>query len=295
MRAEEFIQFLASEKHYSHHTLIAYRNDLSQFFSFTESQFGLNEVSLSDHQIIRSWLAHLVQSGTNPRNVNRKLSTLKSYFRFLIKRGVIAENPMQRVVAPKVAKKLPAFVSQAKMDELFNSIGFEPGFHGMRSRMVMEMLYATGMRVSELTALKHNDIDTSSQALRVIGKRNKQRIIPFTSHLQQVIKAYIEVKESHLGPVNPDDYFISSIKGKKAYPKLIYNIVTQSLALVTTQTRKSPHIIRHTFATGMLNNGADLNAIKELLGHASLAATQVYTHNTIERIKRIYQQAHPKA
>jgi len=295
MHAEDFIQFLTSEKHYSPHTIAAYKNDLGQFHTFSISNYDLvNAVDL-DHQVIRSWLAHLVESGVSARSARRKLSTLKSYFRFLLKRGLIGKDPMQKIIAPRASQKLPVFVGIHKMEKLFELISTDVGFIGIRNRLVMEMLYATGIRVSELVTLKHKDISMEAMTLMVTGKRNKQRIIPFGSQLHAVLKDYQFIKEEQFGIFNNSDYLITTVKGKQSYPKLIYNIVTQNLLLVTTQTKKSPHVIRHSFATGMLNNGADLNAIKELLGHSSLAATQVYTHNTIERIKHIYQQAHPKA
>jgi integrase/recombinase XerC len=295
MHAEDFIQFLASEKHYSPHTIAAYKNDLAQFHTFSISNYDLvNAVDL-DHQVIRSWLAHMVESGVSARSARRKLSTLKSYFRFLLKRGLIRENPMQKIIAPRASQKLPVFVGKDKMERLFELISTDVGFIGIRNRLVMEMLYATGMRVSELISIKHKDISMEAMTLIVTGKRNKQRIIPFGSQLLAVLKDYLVIKEEQFGIININDYLITTVKGKLSYPRLIYNIVTRNLLLVTTQTKKSPHVIRHSFATGMLNNGADLNAIKELLGHSSLAATQVYTHNTIERIKHIYQQAHPKA
>lgn len=295
MCVDDFIQFLTSEKHYSPHTITAYQNDLYDFFDFVGSAYEITDIGLVDHQVVRSWLAHLMQSGASARTAGRKLSSLRSYFRFLVKRNVVKENPMLKVVAPRTAKKLPVFIEKEKMDKLFREVAFEPGFAGMRNRVVIEMLYATGMRVSELISLRHKDIDPQSMTLLVTGKRNKQRIIPFGPCLLEVIEDYNKAKKEYFGLIEPNGFFITSVKGIKAYPKLIYNIVTQTLNLVTTQTRKSPHVIRHTFATGMLNSGADLNAIKELLGHANLAATQVYTHNTIDRIKRIYQQAHPKA
>jgi integrase/recombinase XerC len=295
MHAEDFIQFLASEKHYSPHTIAAYKNDLAQFHAFSISNYNLvNAVDL-DHQVIRSWLAHLVESGVSARSARRKLSTLKSYFRYLLKRGLIRENPMQKIIAPRATQKLPVFVGKDKMEKLFELISTDVGFVGIRNRLVMEMLYATGIRVSELIALKHKDISMEAMTLLVTGKRNKQRIIPFGSQLLAALNDYQEIKKDQFGSLSANDYLITTVKGKQSYPRLIYNIVTRNLLLVTTQTKKSPHVIRHSFATGMLNNGADLNAIKELLGHSSLAATQVYTHNTIERIKHIYQQAHPKA
>ncbi len=295
MFADAFIQYLAFEKRCSAHTITAYKNDLRQFSFYANSTYDISDLRNVNYQVIRSWLAQLIQSGTSPRSANRKLSTLKSYFRFMITRGYIEENPVNKVIAPKISKKLPVFVEKEKMDKLLGAIAVESDFNSVLSRFVVEILYSTGMRVAELIALKHKDIDITSMSLLVTGKRNKQRIIPFGNHLRDAISEFTLAKEKQFGQVQANDFLITTLKGKKAYPKLIYNIVTQSLQLITTQNKKSPHVLRHTFATSLLNNGADLNAIKELLGHSNLAATQVYTHNTIDRIKHIYQQAHPKA
>jgi integrase/recombinase XerC len=208
---------------------------------------------------------------------------------------IITTNPMHKIIAPRISKKLPVFIETSKMDKLFKMIGEGDDFKSLRRRMVMEILYATGIRVSELIELRHKDIDTNSKIIRVSGKRKKQRIIPIAPYLCSIIDNYAMFKLQQGWNPAPGEFLITTTHGAKAYPKLIYNLVNQSLNLVTTQSKKSPHVIRHTFATGMLNNGADLNSIKELLGHTNLAATQVYTHNTIDRIKNIYQQAHPKA
>lgn len=293
--AERFISYLASEKHYSAHTLTAYSNDLSQFFDFIYNTYSITEITDLNHQVVRSWLAHLIQHNLTARAVNRKLSTLKSFFRFLIQNDMIRKNPMQKVIAPKTSRKLPAFIEATKINQLLDSDVFNDDFSGIRDWLAIEMLYASGMRVSELVSLKCRDLDLKSMTFRVTGKRNKQRLIPFMPVLLKLINQYLEVRERLHGKIQPDDFFIITNKGKAVYPRLLYNIVHYNLQFVTTQIKKSPHVLRHSFATGMLNNGADLNAIKELLGHANLAATQVYTHNTIDRIKRIYHQTHPKA
>ncbi len=295
MHAKEFITYLAAEKHYSVHTLIAYQTDLEQFSNYLQSTYGISLIEDVDSQIIRSWLGEILRNGNSPRSVNRKLSTLKSFFRFLVKRDILQVNPIQKVVAPKIPGRLPLFLDTSRVNQLLDSDVFGNSFRGLRTKMILELLYATGIRVSELTDLKHKHIDNNSLTLTVTGKRNKQRMIPFGAELLAMINEYTAVKEKVFGAIAYEDFLITTLKGKKAYPELIYITVKQNLQLITTQQKKSPHVIRHTFATGMLNNGADLNAVKELLGHASLAATQVYTHNTIERIKRIYQQAHPKA
>lgn len=295
MHIQEFIRYLAAEKHYSPHTLIAYETDLEQFKDYLQSTYAISHIKDADSLIIRSWIAQILESGISARSANRKLSTLKSYFRFLIKWDFVKENPMLKVVAPKTPDRLPLFIDSEKMNQLLDSEIFENNFQGVRSKMILEILFATGIRVSELTALKHKDINTSALTLTVMGKRSKQRIIPFNPVLLEIINEYVSFKKKEFGTFANEDYFITTVKGKKAYPELIYNTVKRNLQFITTQKRKSPHVIRHTYATAMLNKGAELNAIKELLGHASLAATQVYTHNTIERIKNIYQQAHPKA
>jgi len=295
MCADVFIQYLAYEKHYSVHTITAYKNDLAQFCSFAETVYGIRNIKDADHQVIRSWLAYLVQTGVTHRSANRKLSALKSCFRFLISKGLADKNPVQKVNAPKISNKLPAFVEKSRMDRFFEENPSDPDFSSTLSRFVMEILYATGIRVSELIEIRHKNIDMTSMSLMVTGKRNKQRVVPFGFHLHHIINEFILFKEKTFGSVQPHDFLIVTVKGNKAYPKLIYNIVTRSLQTITTQHKKSPHVMRHTFATTMLNNGADLNAIKELLGHSSLASTQVYTHIAIDRIKHIYQQAHPKA
>lgn len=293
--AERFISHIALERHYSPHTLTAYNNDLIQFFDFIDNAYSITGIADVDHQIIRSWLAQLLQNKVSARTVNRKLSCLKSFFRFLIQNDVIRKNPLQKVIAPRTSKKLPVFIEPAKMDQLLDSEIFNDDFAGIRDRLVIEMLYATGMRVSELVSLKCKDVDTRSMTILVTGKGNKQRLVPFIPNLLELINGYVAEREKLLGKHQPSDFFIITKKGKAVYSRLLYNIVRNNLQIVTTQLKKSPHVLRHSFATGMLNNGADLNAIKEILGHANLAATQVYTHNTIDRIKRIYHQTHPKA
>lgn len=295
MQVGDFIQYLSSEKHYSAHTVKAYQNDLIQFFEFLESTYSISDTSKVNSQIIRSWLAALIQQGVSARSASRKLSSLKNFFRYQVKRGNISDNPMLKVVSPKVPIKLPQFIDQSKISKLLDEVKFGNDFQGLRNKLVLELLYATGMRVSELCNLRTRDLDKGRLMVTISGKRNKQRLVPLSNHLFKQIEEYQDLKAKSFSENSTNDYLIVTNKGHKSYPKFIYNIVHKSLALVTTQTKKSPHVLRHSFATAMLDNGADLNAIKELLGHSSLAATQVYTHNTIDRIKRIYEQAHPKA
>jgi integrase/recombinase XerC len=236
-----------------------------------------------------------MENKISARSVNRKITTLKSYFRFLVKEGLIQENPMSRVIAPKTSQRLPVFVEQDSMKILFEEVDFGEGYPAERDRLIMELFYATGMRLSELINLKDIDLDLFKNILKVTGKRNKQRIIPFTNNLAGKLRHYHEIKKQEFPGEGQESLLFLTNKGEKLYPKMVYRMVHRYLNQVTTISKRSPHIIRHTFATHMLNNGADLNAIKEILGHANLAATQVYTHNTIEKLKSIYKQAHPRA
>jgi len=242
--------------------------------------------------MIRSWLVYLMEHQVGSRSVNRKLTTLKSFYRFLLREGVLDENPMHKINSPKIAKRLPVFVEKEKMEMLFNQVTFGEGYPGIRDRLILELFYSTGMRLSELVNLKESDVDFHHDTIKVLGKRNKERLIPFSMKFESLLKSYLDEKGKAFGDL--DDLFLTD-KGRKIYPKLVYRIVSRYIGEVTTMGKKSPHVLRHTFATHLLNNGAELNAVKELLGHASLSATQVYTHNTIEKLKRIYKQAHPKA
>ena len=295
MTKDRFLDYITYEKRYSQNTIQAYGSDLEQFFNFLSAQYDLSDINKVDHQVIRSWVVSLMESKNSARTVNRKITTLKSYFKFLIKEGSVTENPMNRVVAPKTSKRLPVFVEQESMNDLFDKIEFGEGYPGVRDRMIMELFYATGMRLSELVNLKDEDLDLYKNVLKVTGKRNKQRIIPFSGNLSGLMKCYLELKGKTFPADEQNTHLFVTNKGEKLYPKLVYRMVHHYLNLVTTISKRSPHVIRHTFATHMLNNGADLNAIKEILGHANLAATQVYTHNTIEKLKSIYKQAHPRA
>jgi integrase/recombinase XerC len=289
----DFLQYIQYVRHYSPHTVCSYRKDLEQFFMFCEVTADTDETSI-DHQQIRSWVFHLMESGHTARTTNRKISALKTYFRYLQKEGAVVVNPMARVLSPKTEKKLPVFIQEGQMDHLLDEVNFGDDYCGFRNRTLIEMFYNTGTRQTELINLKTGDLDLSRCFIKVLGKRNKERIIPITVSFAQDLKRYLEIREAWV-PLRETDWFFLTSKGKKMYPRLIYRIVNQLLSLVTTADRKSPHILRHTFATHLLNQGADLNAIKELLGHASLAATEVYTHNTFEKLKTIYKQAHPRA
>lgn len=287
---DSFIQYLQFEKRFSHHTVTAYSGDLDQFYLFLEQTYQLKDISEVNHMLIRSWIVQMMEQKISPRSINRKITTLKTFYKFLLRQGLVTENPMLKIQAPKTSKRLPVFVEKEKMDQLLDHISFEDDEEGRRNKLIIELFYATGMRLSELINLKLKDIDFHASQLKVLGKRNKERIIPFGNELKNKIRSYQELRNT-----GNNEYLLLTVSGKKMYEKLVYNIVKQYLSLVTTIDKKSPHVLRHTFATHMLNNGADLNAIKELLGHANLSATQVYTHNTVEKLKNIHKQAHPKA
>ena len=295
MHIEKFIQYIQFEKRFSPNTITAYRKDLSQFSYYLKTEYNLAEIEKSDFQMIRSWIVYMVGDSASTTTINRKLSALKSFFRYLLKEAVITESPMVKIITPKSNKRLPEFVGKENMESLFQNIEFNEEFDGIRDKLIIEMLYFTGMRLSELINLKDSDIDIQSQQIKVLGKRNKERIIPFSIVLQNSIESYLKVRKKDIIQLEQNSYFFVTQKGKKIYEKLVYRTVNSYLGKVSTLRKKSPHVLRHTFATHMLNNGADLNAIKEILGHASLAATQVYTHNTIDQLKSIYKQAHPRA
>jgi integrase/recombinase XerC len=269
----KFLEYLEFEKRYSSHTIVSYKTDLLQFevYSLVIFEVGLEEAT---HVMIRSWMVALVEKGISPRTINRKKSTLQVFYKYLKAKVLIEESPMQKVVAPKVKKRLPHY-----------------DFFGSRDRLILELFYNTGMRLSELVELK--EVNILEDSIKVLGKRNKERIIPVTSFMRRKIIDYISLKRNEF-PKSNQSLFVTD-KGKKLYQKFVYRKVNHYLSLVTSKGKKSPHVLRHTFATHMLDNGAELNAIKEILGHASLSATQVYTHNSIEKLKNVYKQAHPRS
>jgi integrase/recombinase XerC len=291
---ESFLQFLQIEKRYSSHTIRSYKNDLDQFFTYISvNEMPVNPDEISSHNI-RAWIVSLMDNKIESVSVHRKISCLRVFFRYLRKEGVIKHDPLEKVVLPKRKKTLPVFVSEEALDNLLDSNNFGDDFKGIRNRTIIEMLYLTGMRRSELIGLRNNDVDISEATVKVTGKRNKQRIIPLAKPFTLRLVEYIRLRNEAAGTENEGWFFITD-KGNKLYDKYVYNTVKGYLSMVTTIEKKSPHILRHTFATHMLNHGADLNAIKEFLGHANLSATQVYTHNTFEKLKKIYKQAHPRA
>ena len=292
MLIDEFLKYLQLEKRYSPHTVKAYQIDITQFQDYLDEAYE-SVLQNAKHPMVRSWLAQMLDYGISPRSVNRKISVLKSFYKFLLKEEKVKEDPTIKVVPPKMSKKLPVFVEEDQMRKLLDELDFTDGYAGVRDKLMIELFYSTGIRQAELIHLKINDIDLSSNVIKVLGKRNKERLIPLTLELRKKIEIYLKLRAEL--PVKYSSYLLLTNKGKKLYPNLVYRQVNHYLSQVTSLDKKSPHVLRHTFATHMLNNGADLNAIKELLGHANLSATQVYTHNTIDKLKKVYNQAHPRA
>ncbi|WP_207427738.1 tyrosine-type recombinase/integrase [Pedobacter sp. SYSU D00535] len=293
MFIERFFNYLQYEKRFSMHTLNGYKTDLLQFHQFLSSTDC--NYDTATHQEIRSWIVSLMEADTDPKTISRKLSTLRTFYKFLQRENLISTNPTLHIKAPKVPKRLPSVVDGIKLGSLLDqSSSFEEGFAGLRDRLVIELLFGTGIRLSELLTIKDSDVDFYKQQIKIFGKRSKERIVPLNKSLAELTEFYLKEKKQQ-NFENLSALLVVTNEGKAAYAKLVYRIVRQHLARITTNQKRSPHVLRHSFATSLLNNGADLNAIKELLGHASLAATQVYTHNSVERLKSIYKQAHPKA
>ncbi|WAC40983.1 tyrosine-type recombinase/integrase [Pedobacter sp. SL55] len=295
MLINDFLAYLKYEKRYSPHTLLAYSTDLLQFENFLKSDSSTS-VQLVKASDVKNFMVYLFQEkGLAEKAVNRKLSSLKSFYKFLQRQGKLTTNPTVLIKTLKTAKKLPVFIEEVKMDAVLDSEhSFDDSFSGKRDRLVVELLFGTGIRLAELLGLKEEDFNAYEGTIKVLGKRSKERIIPLHKALQKEVIEFTALKKTQNFD-NKSSYLIVTNSGERAYPNLIYRIVHSCLKLVSTHEKKSPHVLRHSFASSLLNRGADLNAIKELLGHASLAATQVYTHNSVERLKSIYKQAHPRA
>ena len=293
LHTELFFQYISSEKRLSKNTLIAYEMDLKQFTEFLIPEC-LTSVTEVRHLHIRSWIVEMMQHDANPRSINRRLSCLKTYFKFLQKRGLILGNPMAKVVSPKTAKRLPESVTERKLDLLFTQKEWADTFTEQRNRAILETFYSTGMRLSELTGLKISSIDFGSSRIKVLGKGNKERLIPFGKNLNDILRGYLHKRTEAFPAILKTDFFLTK-EGTAMGGSSVYQVVKKNLGLVTSQDKRSPHVLRHSFATHLSENGADLNAIKELLGHTSLAATQIYTHNSVEKLKKAYEQAHPKS
>ncbi len=289
---DAFLQYIYSEKRYSEHTLKAYSNDLSQFESYLEDEFEIVNLIKAKHIHLRGWIVDLSEKGHSSRSINRKIATTKSFYKYLLGRDYIESNPADLIKPLKTEKDLPKFVKESEIVHLLESAEFTDDFSGVRDKLLFELLYATGIRLSELISLKYEDLNLYEKTIKVLGKRNKERIIPVNNSLILIVKKYISTKKAE--GMN-SEFLLVTNEGNPVYPMFIYRKVKAYLSQVTTISKKSPHILRHTFATHLLNKGADLNAVKDLLGHTSLAATQVYTHNSIEKLKAAFDQAHPKA
>jgi integrase/recombinase XerC len=290
---QAFLDYLAFEKRFSVHTLTAYRGDLSDFFRFISGTFGDVAPGEISYNMVRSWLAGLKDQGTNSRSLNRKISSLRSFFKYQLREGRIELSPMTQVITPKNSKRLPVFVKEDDMQQLMNTLNSSTeDWNTLNARTLISLFYVTGMRLGEMISLKDSHIDLPRQTIRVLGKGNKERIIPLVPGSVDLIGEYQSLKKKYFEKV--DDRFLVTPKGKKLYPKYAYNLVNKALSSISTLDKRSPHVLRHSFATHLMNHGADLNAVKELLGHSSLAATQVYTHNTIEKLRDVHKKSHPR-
>ena len=289
-----FLDYLSFQKRYSRHTITSYQNDLTAFFDFLLTRFSETQITDVKPTFVRSWLAELKEKGMESKSINRKISTLKSFFKYQLRQQTITVSPMTAIISPKVSKRLPQFVDKKDVTTLLTHVEFPDTWAGKTDQLILHLFYNTGMRQAELTGLKEMDISKSNGTIKVLGKGNKERIIPVSNQLILKMQNYMEDKRTALEAFDKSILLVTA-SGKKLYPRYVYSTVNKYLAMVTTIDKKSPHVLRHSFATHLMNNGADLNAVKELLGHSSLAATQIYTHNTIEKLKDIHKKAHPKA
>ena len=288
MYLEDFINYIKSEKRFSKHTITSYETDLNQFFNYIEAESQITNPKDVSFKLIRNWISSLLENNLKSTSVNRKISSLKSYYKFLLVSNYVDTNPTLKLISPKSSKRLPVFVEKDNMDSLFDKDFFEDSYEGKRDKLIIELFYFTGMRLSELINIKTSDIDKVNSQIKVIGKRNKERLIPITFNILKDLNEFINFYEI-------ENFLFAEGNGKKLYSKKVYRVVNKYLAKISSIKKKSPHVLRHSFATHMLNNGADINAIKEILGHANLSATQIYTHNSIKKLKNVHKQAHPKA
>jgi integrase/recombinase XerC len=291
---KSFLKYLQYEKRYSQHTIKSYSTDLDQFSNFIKFHYKDIDLNGVNHKIIRDWLVSLVSENANPRSVNRKIATLRSFYKFLLKKDLIHHDPTRKIRVLKSSKNIPQFLNEVEILRILDEYDYGTEFEGYRDKLMLELLYGTGIRLSELINIHEKDINYFDESLKVIGKRNKERIIPLSKELISLIKDY-NIKKRKSFKKNEDEYLFVTNKGSKCYSMMVYRTVKKYLDVFTAIDKRSPHILRHTFATHLLNKGADLNAVKDLLGHTSLAATQVYTHNSLEKLKKVFDQAHPKA
>lgn len=290
---DKYIDYLRYEKNYSSHTEISYYSDLIQFRDFIDTNYSDVELETVDGDIVRAWIIFLMESKTSARSVNRKLSSLKSFYRYLQKMGLVSISPLKKISGPKAKKPIPSFVNYADMEKVLDLEVLNNDYESFRDKVILELFYVTGMRRAELIGLTDKDVDLYSGSIRVTGKRNKQRIIPISKNTITLIDDYLEIRNQNFE--NQTVSFFVKKDGEPIYPMLIHRIVSSHLKWIPTLAKASPHVLRHSFATGMLNNGADINAVKELLGHSSLASTEIYTHTSFDELKKIYNKAHPRA
>jgi integrase/recombinase XerC len=290
---DKYTRYLRYEKNFSLHTEISYSTDLQQFAGFLQEHFPDTDIKEADSDIIRMWIVALMEAKISPRSVNRKLSTLKSFYKYLLRTNEISKDPAKKITGPKTPKPIPSFVTNGDMDKVLDETQFDDTFESTRNRLMIELFYVTGIRRAELIGLKDSDVDFFAETILVTGKRNKQRLIPFSDGMKDMLERYMAVRNREIE--NLSGYLFVKEKGGQLYPMLVHRIVTENLRQIPTLSKTSPHVLRHSFATSMLNNGADINAVKELLGHSSLAATEIYTHTSFEELKKIYNKAHPRA
>ena len=290
---ESFLKYLKFEKRCSQHTVIAYRKDLDQFEGFLFKTVGDFDILDVNPKMVRAWIVEMMGKGATAKTVTRKITALKSFYKYLMRQELIENSPVANISTPKLPKKLPIFVDENNLHQLLDNGYFSEDMEGLRDLLIVSLFYGTGIRRSELINLKDGDFQTKENLVKVLGKNNKERIVPYPRNMNDQIEAYIKLRNQELE--TRDAFFFLTSKGKKVYDKLIYRVVQKNLSLVTTLEKKSPHVLRHSYATHLLNRGADLNAVKELLGHANLAATQVYTHTSMEKLQNVYKQAHPRA
>ena len=293
MLTDSFLDYLRYERNYSEKTVLAYGEDISQLREFAQEEIGDFNPAEVTPELIREWIVSLMDKGYASTSVNRKLSSLRSFYKFLLKKKVVLVDPLRKITGPKNKKPLPSFLKENEMNRLLDDTDFGEGFEGCRDHLIIEMFYATGIRLSELIGLDDKDVDFSASLLKVTGKRNKQRLIPFGDELKEGMLEYVNVRNEQV--LESGGAFFVRKNGERLYKNLVYNLVKRNLSKVVTLKKRSPHVLRHTFATTMLNNEAELGAVKELLGHSSLATTEIYTHTTFEELKQVYKQAHPRA
>ena len=293
MLTDSFLDYLRYERNYSEKTVLAYGEDISQLREFAQERMEKFDPAEVKPELVREWIVSLMDQGYTSTSVNRKLSSLRSFYKYLLRQGEVSVDPLRKITGPKNKKPLPSFLKESEMNKLLDDTDFGEGFKGCRDRLIIEMFYATGMRLSELIGLDDKDVDFSASLLKVTGKRNKQRLIPFGDELKETMLEYVDIRNEMIS--GRSDAFFVRENGERLYKNLVYNLVKRNLSKVVTLKKRSPHVLRHTFATTMLNNDEELGAVKELLGHSSLATTEIYTHTTFEELKKVYKQAHPRA